>query len=155
MGGEGFEPPAFWVWTRCSAVELVALCASPEGFEPPLSWFVARRVIHCTRGTWWSLKVSNLRPPVSLARLMAEIAKCEVVCANCHAERTHKRRVLVAQEGFEPHRPAYEAGMFPLHHRAVTNGNRTPFPGAKTRILTRRRWGHACSVRGSNPQSPG
>ena len=45
------------------------------------------------------------RSPVSLARLMAEIAKCEVVCANCHAERTHKRRVLVAQEGFEPSSP--------------------------------------------------
>ena len=33
--------------------------------------------------------------PVSLARLEAEIAKCEVVCANCHAERTHQRRALV------------------------------------------------------------
>lgn len=31
--------------------------------------------------------------PVSLARLAAEIAKCEVVCANCHAERTHRRRL--------------------------------------------------------------
>ena len=28
---------------------------------------------------------------VSKKRLLAEIAKCEVVCANCHAERTHKR----------------------------------------------------------------
>lgn len=28
----------------------------------------------------------------SFARLMAEIAKCEVVCANCHAERTHQRK---------------------------------------------------------------
>lgn len=25
-------------------------------------------------------------------RLKLEIAKCDVVCANCHAERTHKRR---------------------------------------------------------------
>ncbi len=25
-------------------------------------------------------------------RLLAEIAKCEVVCANCHAERTHQRK---------------------------------------------------------------
>ena len=40
--------------------------------------------------------------PVSLARLKAEIAKCEVVCANCHAERTHQRRSLVAEAGFEP-----------------------------------------------------
>lgn len=29
---------------------------------------------------------------VSLARLKAEIAKCQVVCANCHAERTYRRR---------------------------------------------------------------
>lgn len=27
-----------------------------------------------------------------IAGLKAEIEKCEVVCANCHAERTHKRR---------------------------------------------------------------
>jgi hypothetical protein len=26
---------------------------------------------------------------VSLKRLLEEIAKCEVVCANCHRERTH------------------------------------------------------------------
>lgn len=31
--------------------------------------------------------------PVSEARLRAEIAKCEAVCANCHAERTHQRRL--------------------------------------------------------------
>jgi hypothetical protein len=29
---------------------------------------------------------------ISLKRLRREIAKCEVVCANCHAERTHQRR---------------------------------------------------------------
>lgn len=28
----------------------------------------------------------------SKARLLSEISKCEVVCANCHAERTFKRR---------------------------------------------------------------
>lgn len=30
---------------------------------------------------------------VSLARLYAEIDKCEVVCSNCHRERTHQRRI--------------------------------------------------------------
>lgn len=27
----------------------------------------------------------------TLANILAEIAKCELVCANCHAERTHNR----------------------------------------------------------------
>lgn len=31
----------------------------------------------------------------SLARIMDEIAKCEVVCSNCHAIRTFERRVAV------------------------------------------------------------
>lgn len=36
--------------------------------------------------------VSNLvRRGASLARLIAEICKCEVVCANCHAARTYLR----------------------------------------------------------------
>jgi hypothetical protein len=40
--------------------------------------------------------------PVSLARLQAEIAKCEIVCANCHAERTYRRRTeaKVARVGY-------------------------------------------------------
>lgn len=41
--------------------------------------------------------LSDKRFPLSNARsesvktLLAEIAKCEVVCANCHAERTFRR----------------------------------------------------------------
>ena len=41
-------------------------------------------------------KVANiawLRAHGSLASIMAEIAKCEVVCANCHAVRTAARRL--------------------------------------------------------------
>jgi hypothetical protein len=29
----------------------------------------------------------------SWTRVLEEIAKCDLVCANCHAERTHQRRV--------------------------------------------------------------
>lgn len=35
---------------------------------------------------------SLVREVVSMARLQAEIAKCEVVCANCHRERTWQRK---------------------------------------------------------------
>lgn len=36
--------------------------------------------------------IANFRATWSLKRLLAEIAKCDVVCANCHAERTYQRR---------------------------------------------------------------
>jgi hypothetical protein len=36
--------------------------------------------------------IGHIGPTCSRAKLMAEIAKCEVVCSNCHAERTHQRR---------------------------------------------------------------
>lgn len=36
--------------------------------------------------------ISNCRKhQVNMERLEQEIAKCDIVCANCHAERTHKR----------------------------------------------------------------
>lgn len=37
--------------------------------------------------------------PVSESRLRAEIAKCEAVCANCHAERTYQRWVAQQHRG--------------------------------------------------------
>lgn len=44
----------------------------------------------------------------SVERLLAEIAKCEVVCANCHAERTYQRTQCRGKDsnlrltGYEP-----------------------------------------------------
>lgn len=56
-------------------------------------------------GEWWKKDFDHVRGekinnvgsmvdrPVSLATLHAEIVKCEVVCANCHRDRTYKRRL--------------------------------------------------------------
>jgi len=38
--------------------------------------------------------LSDRKQGLSEAKLLAEIAKCEIVCANCHAERTYQRMVL-------------------------------------------------------------
>lgn len=50
-------------------------------------------------------KVANVATMVSqgasIERLKKEIAKCELVCANCHAERTHKRRIRGMEDELE------------------------------------------------------
>ena len=40
-------------------------------------------------------KKFNIGAKTSLSKLtiLAEIEKCEIVCANCHAERTYKRKI--------------------------------------------------------------
>lgn len=42
----------------------------------------------------FTIGVKATKWAVSEETLLAEIALCEVVCANCHAERTHHRRAL-------------------------------------------------------------
>lgn len=39
--------------------------------------------------------VGSMAMSCSFQRLEAEIAKCDLVCANCHRERTHRRRQYV------------------------------------------------------------
>lgn len=60
---------------------------------------------------------SSLFPSVEI--LKAEIAKCEVVCANCHAERTNRRRVAVR-----------EARAIAKHLRREVVARRESSPGA-------------------------
>jgi hypothetical protein len=40
----------------------------------------------------------------TLDRILEEIAKCDVVCANCHRERTHQRRLHNRNKGLEQDR---------------------------------------------------
>lgn len=39
-----------------------------------------------------AIEVSRLRTQGSWRRVKEEIAKCDLVCSNCHRERTHRRR---------------------------------------------------------------
>lgn len=51
--------------------------------------------------------VNNLRWSKGIAKIAEEIAKCEVVCANCHRQRTHDRQAPLSQS-------AEESGLNPL-----------------------------------------
>lgn len=42
-------------------------------------------------------KIGNFKGKDGKKKLIAEIQKCEVVCSNCHRERTHERKELSAQ----------------------------------------------------------
>lgn len=49
-----------------------------------------------------STKVANvtrLLASGSISRFLAEIEKCEVVCANCHRERTYQRSISQGKDG--------------------------------------------------------
>jgi hypothetical protein len=40
--------------------------------------------------------VSRMLGHAGLARILDEAAKCDIVCANCHRERTFRRRTVAA-----------------------------------------------------------
>jgi 5-methylcytosine-specific restriction endonuclease McrA len=46
--------------------------------------------------------ISKLVNSNNMKKLELELAKCEVVCANCHAERTHQRGVAQLVERWSP-----------------------------------------------------
>jgi len=62
------------------------------GDEHP--WYVMQ--FDHVRGTKRSDVSTLVSHACGLATIKAEIAKCEVVCANCHATRTHNRRTAMS-----------------------------------------------------------
>jgi predicted HNH restriction endonuclease len=40
-----------------------------------------------------AFEISQMLGKVSMETLEAEIAKCDIVCANCHRIRTHRRKL--------------------------------------------------------------
>ena len=44
--------------------------------------------------------IGKLVSTASLQTLLDEIVKCDLVCANCHAERSHKRHQYSKKESF-------------------------------------------------------
>lgn len=49
---------------------------------------------------------------ISIARIQDEIAKCDVVCANCHRERTFKRALSLTSK--TPHFDCEVIGANPV-----------------------------------------
>jgi hypothetical protein len=65
---EGVEPPAFWVWTRRSSVELHRRCVRRAGIEPSGA-SEASRLLHGSRGwTRTSTLTVNSRLPYLIGR---------------------------------------------------------------------------------------
>ena len=51
-------------------------------------WFAQNRIFHLCS----AVAVGGPGVNALAASLVEELAKCELVCSNCHAERTHRRR---------------------------------------------------------------
>lgn len=50
-------------------------------------------------------KVANINDLIkqgSWKKLKQEVEKCDVVCSNCHRERTHQRALIAGAAGVEP-----------------------------------------------------
>lgn len=94
-----------------------------------------------------SFNIGGLSGNVSLKKVIAEIAKCEVRCANCHRKMTAARNprhwihrynhvfpdaiskqmeiVMAGSPGLEPRQGESKSPVLPLHHEPIRRG-RTP-----------------------------
>ena len=68
------------------------ICKDCEGDYP---WYIME--FDHVRGTKHRDVSVLVSRAVSVATFMAEVAKCEVVCANCHRARTYNRRNAVLE----------------------------------------------------------
>lgn len=58
----------------------------------------------------------------SEARLLAEMAKCDLVCANCHRNRTHQQRISGAfQKATPSDADGFPDGATPMHGDGFAN----------------------------------
>jgi hypothetical protein len=63
--------------------------------------------------------VGHIGPTCSREKLLAEIAKCDVVCSNCHAERTFQRGQFGRKRSKPPVEPAAPENIQPTLWEAV------------------------------------
>jgi hypothetical protein len=66
-------------------------------------------------GTEKRSTVAAIAPSASLGRVLGEIAKCDLVCSNCHRERTHRR--LISSPRAKP--PSERQAQYHLRRKAV------------------------------------
>jgi len=72
-------------WLRAKLQELKAIPCADCGIQYP-TWVMQFDHVRGVK----SFEVANARN-MNLDLLLAEVAKCEIVCANCHAQRTYQR----------------------------------------------------------------
>lgn len=81
---------------------------SRQKMKTDRDWLNTMKAVPCTdchiRYPHWIMQFDHVGPKsfgvanrvgtIAKDKLMKEIEKCEIVCANCHANRTYTRRVL-------------------------------------------------------------
>lgn len=78
---------------RAKIIEFVTECKSAPCSDCKVSYPPYVMDMDHRDGSAKEFNVSDLVKQGSLRLVKAEVAKCDVVCANCHRERTHQRRI--------------------------------------------------------------